>query len=152
MTDSAYGPCGVDMGDLHRTACIKLKCDVARRQYFGFNSDAESTGFQANGTLAAGATGVVVRKTEKPIWVERLVVASEVAEFFDILDVRMGNQPQSVTPDNPAPATMFSEVAVDAWVVFDCMVTAQSASIRVTNRDNEEHQFRAGFFVWSSMI
>lgn len=150
--EAVYGdPRGCFQTEFHRTACKKLKCDQLRRQVLGFVSNANDDGFGAGGILAAGATGTVARDTQKPLMPERLMIVGTIAAFIDVLDIRVGNQPQSVS-NVALPGEAFEEDAVDAWVMFDCAETSQSISIQVTNIDGAGHPFRAQMYVWTPMI
>lgn len=146
-------PCSdLDLRTIREQACEILKCKAVRRQYFGLISRAGQDGVQANGTIAAGATASVVTATQKPAVPERLVAVSDTAIFFDILNIASGAENQSIVPDVAAPGSMFSEIAVDAWVRFDPMQVSQNFTARVSNRDGQEHPFRGGVFAWTTLF
>jgi hypothetical protein len=94
-----------------------------------FNPDSGYTN-----TVAAGATTRFVGRPQSLFQPDRLIVASSIAPFFDIVSLEIGNVPQSLSAGNVA-ADIYSEVATDmlfnfkqAYPGLDVIITARNKS------------------------
>ena len=70
----------------------------------------------------------------------RLVVPSTIAAFFDITDVKIGQQTQFVA-SGALPATIFSEVGVGVRLKGDTANLGNTIVVSVTNNDSNTQIF-----------
>lgn len=73
---------------------------------------------------------------------ERLIIPSDIAAFFTIVDLKIGNRSQLVAAGE-IPATVFSEVGVDANLRMDTAQISMEIVITVKNIDSSPRMFRA---------
>lgn len=90
--------------------------------------------------VATGDSEDVALQPQQLFRTERLIIPSEIAPFFRIDDIRVGNRSQLVTT-GALPASAFSEVAIDAYVEFDTADIGNIITLTVTNTDDEDQTF-----------
>ena len=98
--------------------------------------------------VAAGSSKTIEIKTNRPFSPDALVVSSDVAEFFDILNINNGeDQLLPKSEDIAIPASGFSEVSTaNPMYFFEPGLTIQTdvgMKITVRNRTAEIQEFRA---------
>lgn len=92
--------------------------------------------------VPTGDTVTIQLQPQQLFRTERLVIPSEIAPFFRIDDIKIGNRSQLVTTGS-LPATAFSEVSIDCYVEFDSADIGNLISLTVTNTDDEDQTFLA---------
>lgn len=93
--------------------------------------------------VATGDTEVIPAAPQNLFRGERLVVPSDIAFDFGIVDVKVGNQSQFVQSVE-VPAAMFSEVAIDTHVTFDTAEVGNQISVSAHNKSAGDLDFTAG--------
>lgn len=92
--------------------------------------------------VAAGAIVTITMQPQRLFRPERLTVASEIAEFFNILQFNVGATPQFVSP-GPVPAQILSEVGVQVQLSGDTANLGNLVTLQVHNIDGDPHLFKA---------
>lgn len=87
------------------------------------------------------AVADIETKPQQLMRIERVVVPSDIAFFFGIEDVKVGNRSQLVA-SGQLPAATFTEVARDCYVHWDTAVVGNIVTISVINNDTVTHVFR----------
>ena len=95
-------------------------------------------------TVATGDTEVIPAAPQNLFRGERLVVPSDIAFDFGIVDIKVGNQSQLVQSVE-VPAALFSEVAIDTHVTFDTAEVGNQISVSAHNKSGGDLDFTAGF-------
>ncbi len=76
---------------------------------------------------------------------ERLVIVSAIASFFNVEDIKVGKNSQTVA-SGAIPASSFAETAFGVRMKLDTAQISQDIILSVTNIDAAPHRFRATFF------
>lgn len=92
--------------------------------------------------VSAGTAATIQLQPQQLFRTERLIIPSDIAPFFRIDDIRVGNRSQLVTTGS-LPGSAFSEVAIDAYVEFDSADIGNLISLTVFNTDDEDQTFLA---------
>ncbi len=108
-----------------------------KRYYMPFVPDA---GFTAS--VTAGSQVRFVGKPQKLFAPDRLIIASSIAPFFDIVQLIIGNTPQSLSQGNVS-AEMFSEVATYVMMTFDQAYPGIDVIIIAQNKSSVTQTFQA---------
>ncbi len=108
-----------------------------KRYYMPFVPDA---GFTAS--VTAGSQVRFVGKPQKLFAPDRLIIASSIAPFFDIVQLIIGNTPQSLSQGNVS-AEMFSEVATYVMMTFDQAYPGIDVIIVAQNKSSVTQTFQA---------
>lgn len=127
--------------DAAKTAIMARNGLVLRRQMPN-RSRRFPLGFASDGTVAAGASVVIVSRPQVLFRGERLVIPSDIAGDFVIDDVKIGKNSQLVA-EGPIPARALQEDAIDVWFQLDTAQISQDISLSVTNIAGAARQFRA---------
>lgn len=85
-------------------------------------------------SVGAGLSADIELRPQRLFRSERLVVPSTIAPFFDITDVKIGQQTQFVA-SGALPATIFSEVGVGVRLKGDTANLGNTIVVSVTNND-----------------
>jgi len=109
----------------------------------GYSDRRQVMGANSTGNIAAGAQGIITVRPQRAFKVKRFMVASAIAAFFDINDIKVGQTSQLVSA-NAMPAQIFTEGSMDAYVDWDTASIGNEITITVTNVDGAAHAFRAG--------
>jgi len=99
----------------------------------------------AAGFTAAVAAGQLVTFTGKPQKLfapDRLIIASSIGPFFDIVNLIIANIPQSLAQGNVS-AEMFSEVATYVMMSFDQAYPGIEITITAQNKSSVTQTFQA---------
>lgn len=99
-------------------------------------------GFESATTIAPTATGVITSRPQIPFRGERLIVPSDIAGSFTILDLRVGKNSQ-FTSSGAVPARTFQENAVGIRLRLDTAQISQDVTISVQNIGGAPQTFRA---------
>ena len=94
-------------------------------------------------SVGAGATLNIPGAPQNLFRPERLVVPSDIASDFGIVDIKVGNTSQFVQ-NVEIPASLFSEVAINTAVQFDSAEVGNQISISVRNKSAAAIEFSAG--------
>jgi hypothetical protein len=108
-----------------------------KRYYMPFVPDA---GFTAS--VTAGSQVRFVGKPQKLFAPDRLIIASSIAPYFDIVQLIIGNTPQSLSQGNVS-AEMFSEVATYVMMTFDQAYPGIDVIIVAQNKSSVTQTFQA---------
>lgn len=96
-------------------------------------------------TFTAGQTQNVEATPQRPIRVERLVVPSWLARYFDIYQINVGQEQQYVNT-GAVNATVFSEVAVGVRLRGDTANVGNKVTLNCQNIDTGNRDFRGTVF------
>jgi hypothetical protein len=96
-------------------------------------------------TFLAGQTLNVEATPQRPIRVERLVVPSWLARYFDIFQINVGQEQQYVNT-GAVNATVFSEVAVGVRLRGDTANVGNKVTLNCQNIDTGTRDFRGTVF------
>lgn len=105
-----------------------------RRQTLGLTSD---------GDVTAGTTATITARPQRDFKGKRLVITSDVAYFFDLTDIKVGQASQNVA-SGVLPGGMFVEDAVSVFVDWDTANVGNEITLFADNIDAADHPFRAG--------
>ncbi len=83
-------------------------------------------------TVAAGGTGTLQNNPQRLFKPSRLVIPSDVAGLFSVLNLFIGVKPQLVATGG-MPARLFSETSFDSGFEGDTAQISQAISVQVTN-------------------
>lgn len=97
-------------------------------------------GFDSLVTIAPGATLELTRRPQVPFRVDRLVVPSDIAGFFQIGDFKVGKNSQFAASGG-VPARVFAENAVGVSLGLDTASISQDLVITVTNQSAAPQRF-----------
>lgn len=97
--------------------------------------------FQSGIGPRTGAIDVTSR-TEIKFHGERLVVPSNLAEFFDLIDVKVANRSQ-LANSTAVPAEMFGETEEGVYVGLDWAKIGQTIALVVENITSDHQTFQA---------
>ena len=97
--------------------------------------------FQSGIGPRTGAIDVTSR-TEIKFHGERLVVPSNLAEFFDLIDVKVANRSQ-LANSTAVPAEMFGETEEGVYVGLDLAKIGQTIALVVENITSDHQTFQA---------
>ncbi len=99
-------------------------------------------------TVAAGATVQFIGKPQKLFKPDRLIIASTIAPYFDIVNLLIGNIPQSLTQGRIA-ADVFSEVSTYTEMSFDQAYPGIDIVIQAINKSSVTQTFQAQLIGWA---
>lgn len=99
-------------------------------------------GFESPTTVLAGATATITSRPQIPFRGERLIVPSDIAGSFSILDLRVGKNSQ-FTSSGAVPARTFQENAVGIRLQLDTAQISQDVTLSVQNVGGAPQTFRA---------
>lgn len=99
-------------------------------------------GFESPTTIAPGATATITSRPQIPFRGERLIVPSDIAGSFSILDLRVGKNSQ-FTSSGAVPARTFQENAVGIRLQLDTAQISQDVTLSVQNIGGAPQTFRA---------
>ena len=105
--------------------------------------------FDSGADIAAGATQTISVSAQTVFKPERLNVPRNIADFFTIDNMTVGNVPLAAAT-GAVPASSFATDAVGANVRKVTANPGVQVTLVVTNIDGAAHRFRATFFGWSS--
>ncbi len=108
-----------------------------KRYYMPFIPDA---GFTTS--VTAGSEVRFVGRPQKLFAPDRLIVASTIGPYFDIINLIIGNVPQSLA-QGPVSAEMFSEVATYVMMTFDQCYPGIDVVITAKNKSSVTQTFQA---------
>lgn len=100
-------------------------------------------GFESAIPVNPGTTAQITSRPQVPFRGERLIVPSDIAGSFSILDLRVGKNSQFVNAGS-VPARMFQENATDMRLQCDTAQISQDVTISVQNIGGAPQTFRAG--------
>lgn len=127
-------------------AAKKLGCVQCLTTVMGMSSKANDVGVNPDRTVPGLGTATITVEPQDDACVLQLKVVSTIADFFEILDFRIGNKSQFPT-DNPIPAMMFSEVSTEMVLSFACLKPGIKVQVEVRNNDANDQLFLAGAVV-----
>lgn len=84
--------------------------------------------------VAFGAEATITSAPQQLFRTERVIIPSNIAFSFSILDVKVGNRSQFVAAGE-VPAAAFTEVAIDAYVHWDTANVGNLITILISNTD-----------------
>jgi len=93
-------------------------------------------------SVPAGQLVRFVGKPQKMFKPDRLIIASSIGPFFDVVNLIIGNIPQSLAQGNVS-AEMFSEVATYVMMSFDQAYPGIDISITAQNKSSVTQTFQA---------
>lgn len=99
-------------------------------------------GFESPTTIAPGATATITSRPQIPFKGARLIVPSDIAGSFSILDLRVGKNSQ-FTSSGAVPARTFQENAVGIRLSLDTAQISQDVTLQVQNIGGAPQTFRA---------
>jgi hypothetical protein len=99
-------------------------------------------GFESSIAVPAGNTATITSRPQVPFRGERLIVPSDIAGSFVLLDLRVGKNSQ-FTSTGAVPARTFQENAVGIRLSLDTAQISQDISISVQNIGGAPQTFRA---------
>lgn len=99
-------------------------------------------GFESPTPVAAGGTLSITSRPQIPFRGERLVVPSDIAGSFSILDLRVGKNSQFVS-SGAVPARTFQENSVGIRLQLDTAQVSQDVTLNVQNIGGADQVFRA---------
>lgn len=105
--------------------------------------------FDSGANIAAGAQATISVSAQTVFKPERLNVPRNIADFFTIDNMTVGNVPLSAATGS-VPAASFASDATGANVRKVTANPGVAVTLVVTNIDGAPHRFRATFFGWSS--
>lgn len=95
-------------------------------------------------TVVAAATSALIPSAPQNLFrPERLVIPSDIAFDFGVVDIKVGNQSQLVQSVE-VPGALFSEVAIDTNVTFDTAEVGNQVSVQARNKTLAPIEFTAG--------
>lgn len=115
---------------------VAPQCANQARQY--------SLNFVADG-VPAGATVDIQANPQSLFKGQRLVVPSNLGIFFELNDIVVANRSQLVSP-GAASCVIYAEDAVNVLQEFDTAQPGVLITLRVTNTDVDDQNFRATIF------
>ncbi len=89
-------------------------------------------GFTSEGNVQPGAIANIRQQPQVPFRGERLIVPSDIAGSFHLVDLKIGKNSQLVSPGN-IPARGFSETAVGVRLLMDTAQVSQIITLSVQN-------------------
>lgn len=111
-------------------------CDTSSRRYFqGFSQDA----------VAANTQVLITARPQYLVRFDRLVIPSNIGQFFDLNNLTIGNVNQSVAAGANS-GVVFSEVATYVELGLDTAYPGIDIVLTVTNVDAQPRNFRATLF------
>ena len=99
-------------------------------------------GFESPLAVPAGNTATITSRPQIPFRGERLIVPSDIAGSFSILDLRVGKNSQ-FTSSGAVPARTFQENAVGIRLMLDTAQISQDVTLSVQNVGGAPQTFRA---------
>ena len=99
-------------------------------------------GVRSNGNIAAGAGATIKNQPQVLFRLERFVVPSDIAGFFDIDDIVVGTA-SVFAAQGAVPARAFDEQATNILLGTDTNQPATDLTTKVVNIDAAPHLFRA---------
>ncbi len=99
-------------------------------------------------TVAAGATVQFVGKPQKLFKPDRLIVASTIAPYFNIINLMIANIPQSLT-QGPVAADIYSEVATNMEMSFDQAYPGIDIVVVAVNKSSVTQTFQIQLAGWA---
>lgn len=108
-----------------RVATAQARLGLWKRHYLPLN-------LTSGTTVAAGATGTLQNNPQRLFKPSRLVIPSDVAGLFSVLNLFIGVKPQLVATGG-MPARLFSEQSFDTDFEGDTAQISQAVSVQITN-------------------
>lgn len=108
-----------------RVATVNARQGMWKRHYLPLN-------LTAGTTVAAGATGNLQNNPQRLFKPSRLVIPSDVAGLFSVLNIFIGVKPQLVATGG-MPARLFSEQSFDSGFEGDTAQISQAVSVQIQN-------------------
>lgn len=108
-----------------RVATVNARQGLWKRHYLPLN-------LTSGTTVAAAGTGVLQNNPQRLFKPSRLVIPSDVAGLFSVLNIFIGVKPQLVATGG-MPARLFSETSFDSGFEGDTAQISQAVSVQVTN-------------------
>lgn len=99
-------------------------------------------GFESPAAVPAGGAATITSRPQIPFRGERLIVPSDIAGSFSILDLRVGKNSQ-FTSSGAVPARTFQENAVGIRLMLDTAQISQDVTLQVLNIGGAPQIFRA---------
>lgn len=99
-------------------------------------------GFESPLAVPNGNTATITSRPQIPFRGERLIVPSDIAGSFSILDLRVGKNSQ-FTSSGAVPARTFQENAVGIRLMLDTAQISQDVTLSVQNVGGAPQVFRA---------
>lgn len=99
-------------------------------------------GFESAAPIAPGAAATITSRPQIPFRAQRLVVPSDIAGSFSILDLRVGKNSQ-FTSAGAVPGRTFQENAVAVGLRCDTAQISQDVTLQVQNIGGAPQTFRA---------
>lgn len=99
-------------------------------------------GFESPLAVPNGNTATITSRPQIPFRGERLIVPSDIAGSFSILDLRVGKNSQ-FTSSGAVPARTFQENAVGIRLMLDTAQISQDVTLSVQNVGGAPQTFRA---------
>ena len=99
-------------------------------------------GFESAAAIPDGSTATITSRPQIPFRGERLIVPSDIAGGFSILDLRVGKNSQ-FTSSGAVPARTFQENAVGIRLMLDTAQISQDVTLSVMNIGGAPQTFRA---------
>lgn len=99
-------------------------------------------GFESAAAIAPGAAATITSRPQIPFRAQRLVVPSDIAGSFSILDLRVGKNSQ-FTSAGAVPGRTFQENAVAVGLRCDTAQISQDVTLQVQNIGGAPQTFRA---------
>lgn len=99
-------------------------------------------GFDSATTIAPGATAQIIQSPQVPFKGSRLVVPSDIAGLFLILDLRVGKNSQFVAA-GAVPARVYAENGVSVTLSLDTAQVSQQIVLSVQNFSGAAARFTA---------
>jgi len=99
-------------------------------------------GFESPAPVGPGATSSITSRPQVPFRGERLIVPSDIAGSFTLLDLRVGKNSQ-FSSSGAVPARTFQENAVGIRLQLDTAQISQDITINVQNIGGAPQTFRA---------
>lgn len=108
-----------------RIRSVQARQGLWKRHYLPLN-------LTSGTTVAAGATGTLQNNPQRLFKPSRLVIPSDVAGLFSVLNLFVGVKPQLVATGG-MPARLFSEQSFDSGFEGDTAQISQAISVQVQN-------------------
>jgi len=108
-----------------RIRSVQARQGLWKRHYLPLN-------LTSGTTVAAGATGTLQNNPQRLFKPSRLVIPSDVAGLFSVLNLFVGVKPQLVATGG-MPARLFSEASFDSGFEGDTAQISQAVSVQVQN-------------------
>ncbi len=95
-------------------------------------------------TIAAGATATIVVRPFGTYRPTRFILPRDIARFFDIIDIKVGNNSQFISP-NAINGSLFADDAFPMELNFDIVMPAMDLAVTALNRSHAGLDFIGTF-------